>query len=76
MLNRSKNRTFNYTPRFSTENTSNVKDENSSERDFVSKWKEGHEQKRKVKTALSITTLIVLLVLLLIGMFVLDSYIE
>ncbi|NHN25328.1 hypothetical protein FIA58_006525 [Flavobacterium jejuense] len=76
MLYKSKNRNFNYKPRFSKENQDNSNGDFSSKNDFISEWKEVHKKNRKVKTALPIVTLILFLVLLLIGMYVLDSYIK
>ena len=74
MLRKSKNRTFNYKPRFSNEN---LEDNGiSSEKKLVSQWKSAHNQSRKAKAVLPISALILLLVLLLIGMYVLDSYIN
>lgn len=74
MLYKSKNRTFNYKPRFSKENHDTA--ETSSKKDFVSEWKGMQNKNRKAKTALPIVTLVLFLVLLLIGMYVLDSYIK
>jgi hypothetical protein len=76
LLYKPKNRTFNYNPRFSNENHADTNDDSSSKKDFIPKRKGIHKQNRKVKTTQSISTLILLLVLLLIGMFVLNSYIE
>ena len=76
MLYKSKNRTFNYKPRFSKENHDNTNRDASSKNDFISEWKGMQKKNTKVKTALPIVTLIVFLVLLLIGIYVLDSYIE
>lgn len=76
MLYKSKNRTFNYKPRFSKENNRETNDDSLSEEDFISKWKGVHGQNKKTKTVLPISVLILLLVLLLIGIYVLDSYVE
>jgi len=64
----SKNRTFNYQPRFSGDN-----EDLKSEDDFVSKWKNAQGQNRKVKSALPLSVLVILLVLLLIGMYYLNT---
>ncbi|TYA84373.1 hypothetical protein [Seonamhaeicola marinus] len=71
MFKQRKHRTFNYKPRFSSENQSDS--EETQERDFISKWKEAKEGKRKVKGVLPIRTLILALVLLLILMYVLEK---
>lgn len=76
MLNKPKNRTFNYNPRFLNENHVDSDDDTSSKKDFISKWKGVQKQNRKAKATLSINTLILLLVLLLIGMYLLNSYVE
>lgn len=65
----SNNRTFNYQPRFSGEI-----DDVSNEKDFVSKWKNAQSQNRKVKSALPMSILVILLVLLLIGMYYLNTF--
>ena len=65
----SKNRTFNYQPRFSGEDNQSLE-----ERDFVSKWKGAQGQNRKVKSALPMSILVILLVLLLIGMYYLSTF--
>lgn len=71
MFKQRKHRTFNYQPRFSNENQTNT--EENQERDFVSKWKEAKQSKRKVKGVLPVRTLILALVLLLILMYVLEK---
>jgi len=69
-----KHKTFNYKPRFSNENKvdSNLGEE-SSTKDFVSKWKDKKDSNRKVGFGMSIRTLILVLVLLLICMYILNS---
>lgn len=74
MFNKPKNRTFNYQPRFSNKENSEV--DAVKNEDFISKWKQGQPQERKGKAMLSIQVLIVLLVLLVIGIYVLDSFIK
>lgn len=64
----SKNRKFNYQPRFSGDN-----DDLKTEDDFVSKWRNAQGKSRKVKSALPISILVILLVLLLIGMYYLNT---
>ncbi|MFD2891624.1 hypothetical protein ACFS5J_06300 [Flavobacterium chuncheonense] len=65
----SKNRTFNYQPRFSGDANST-----STDKDFVSKWKEAQGSSRKVKSALPLSILVILLVLLLIGIYYLNTF--
>lgn len=67
-----KNRTFNYQPRFSKEK----EEQAEAKRDFISQWKENSKQNRKVKGSLSIYATVGLLVLLLIGMYILNTYIK
>ncbi|VXC37712.1 conserved hypothetical protein [Flavobacterium sp. 9AF] len=74
MFHKSNKRTFNYKPRFSSENQ--LGNATSSGKDFVSQWKNANSQNRKTKTPLPISVLLLLLVLLLIGIYVLDSYIN
>ncbi|MBD3725078.1 MAG: hypothetical protein IE891_09980 [Flavobacteriaceae bacterium] len=76
LLKSSKNRTFNYQPRFSGENKSLNTSDSESKNDFVSKWKEKHKQNRKVKSVLPMWSLLLLLVLLLLGIYALDMYIN
>lgn len=64
----SKNRKFNYQPRFSGDN-----DDSKTEDGFVSKWRNVQGQNRKVKLALPISILVILLVLLLIGVYYLNT---
>lgn len=74
MFERRKNRTFNYTPRFSGGENADGNDIDSEKPDFVSKWKANSAMgKRKVKGAMSMRILILILVLLLICMYVLES---
>lgn len=76
MLYKSKNRTFNYKPRFSNGNQGENSKDSSSKKDFIAKEKGLHHQNRKLKAVMPISMLILILVLLLIGIYVLDSYIE
>lgn len=76
MLYKSKNRTFNYKPRFSNENQVENSMVSSSKRDLIAKEKSFYQQGRKSKAALPISLLILFLVLLLICIYLLDSYIE
>lgn len=71
MFSSTKNKKFNYQPRFS-----NKKDNESVGKEFVSKWKQDKIANKKFKPVLSIKVLIILLVLLLIGMYYLDSFIN
>ncbi|MFY0713969.1 hypothetical protein J1D01_09850 [Seonamhaeicola sp. NFXS20] len=73
MFKQRKHRTFNYQPRFSKENQDLSNLENETSKDFISKWKNARESKRKVKGVLPIRTLILALVLLLILMYVLEK---
>jgi len=66
-----KHKAFNYQPRFSKEEMTNSNTETAGKRDFVSKWKP--EGKRKVGIAMSMRTLILILVLLLICMYFLEK---
>ncbi|GAA3624669.1 hypothetical protein GCM10022397_08080 [Flavivirga jejuensis] len=68
-----KNKTFNYQSRFSNENNIDSNSDTPEETDFISKWKSVRDTKRKVKGGMSIKTLILVLVLLLICMYILDS---
>ncbi|NMH88597.1 hypothetical protein [Flavivirga algicola] len=74
MFKQRKNRTFKYEPRFSKENQtgSNPKEDFDSE-DFVSKWKRQRGNNVRVKGALPVKTLILVLVLLLLCMYVLEK---
>ena len=74
LFDRRKNRTFNYTPRFSGEEDADGENEDNKKPDFVSKWKaNSHIGKRKVRGAMSMRILILILILLLICMYVLES---
>lgn len=73
MFKQRKHRTFNYQSRFSKEDQADFNSEETSDKDFVSKWKAAKESKRKVKGALSVRTLILALVLLLILMYLLEK---
>tara|TARA_R110002072_G_scaffold227415_2_gene384273 strand:+ start:99 stop:323 length:225 start_codon:yes stop_codon:yes gene_type:complete len=66
-----KNKTFNYQPRFSKDNDVDSDLETSNKKDFISKWE--RDNKRKVGSAMSISTLIFVLVLLLICMYLLEK---
>ncbi|OEK07311.1 hypothetical protein A8C32_17895 [Flavivirga aquatica] len=76
MFKQRKNKTFNYQSRFSSENQVDSSEKDKKTTDFISKWKNGRDNKRKVKGSLSIKTLIFVLVLLLICMYILDSKIN
>lgn len=74
MFKQRKHKTFNYQPRFSKQNQVEQEDRDKSEvEDFVSKWKENRNGKRKVKSVMSMKILILVLVLLLICMYVLEK---
>lgn len=74
MFKQRKHKTFNYKPRFSNENDEDSGLEESKTGDFISKWKQERDnKKRKVGFGMSIRTLILVLVLLLICMYILDS---
>jgi len=69
-----KHKTFNYQSRFSEENKEDAGLNNSvNTKDYISKWKENREVKRKVRGTMSVKTLILVLVLLLICMYLLES---
>ena len=74
MLKQRKNKKFNYKPRFSKENETNTTLEDDSNIDeFVLKWQRARKVNRKRGTrGFSISWLIIILVLLLIGMYILD----
>ncbi|WP_187269409.1 hypothetical protein [Algibacter pacificus] len=74
MFKQRKHKTFNYQSRFSDKekaDSSLNKDLNTN--DFISKWKENREVKRKVRGTMSVKTLILFLVLLLICMYLLEK---
>ncbi len=73
MLKQRKNKTFNYNPRFSQDGKKNTVENESDTKDFISKWQRERGRKRKVGFSKSIRTLIIILVLLLLGMYMLDS---
>lgn len=75
-LKQSKNRTFNYQPRFSKESQEVSSGQSSAKRDFISQWNENRKPNRKIKGMLSLPVALFLLVILLIGMYVLNTYIE
>ncbi len=72
MFKQRKNKTFNYQPRFSNENEIDSGSNTSKTTDFVSKWRRGRDNKRKVRGSIPIKTLILVLVLLLICMYILN----
>ena len=71
MFKQRKNKTFNYQSRFSKDNDVDSDLERSNKKEFVSKWK--RDNKQKVRSAMSIRTLIFVLVLLLICMYLLEK---
>ena len=73
LLKQQKHKTFNYQSPFSKEKAVGNNLENSKEKDFASQWKRNSERSRKVKGAMPIQTLIIVLVLLLICMYLLDK---
>jgi len=74
LLKQRKNKKFNYKPRFSKGDETNTTLEDDSKADkFVSKWQRVSYVNRKRGTrGFSISWLIIILVLLLIGMYILD----
>lgn len=74
MFKQRKNKTFNYQSRFSKHDAVNSDLETSNQKEFASKWKQTGN--RKVGSAMSMRTLILILVLLLICMYLLDSKIN
>lgn len=66
-----KNKTFNYQSRFSKDSEVNSDLEASNKKEFVSKW--DRDSKRKVGNAMTMQTLIFVLVLLLICMYLLEK---
>ncbi|NJM78654.1 MAG: hypothetical protein HC854_01720 [Flavobacterium sp.] len=76
MLYKSKNRTFNYKPRFSKENGEQSNYDSYLKKDLISKDKGFQQQNRKLKRFMPISILLLILVLLLIGMSILDAYIK
>ena len=74
MFKQRKNKTFKYQPRFSKENQKDLDlDDKSETKDFVSKWRRQSGNKIRVKGALPVKTLILVLVLLLLCMYVLEK---
>ena len=77
MFNQRKNKSFQYKPRFTSEkdSTSNSNSDDASiPHEFKSKWRQdSYLNKRKVKGVLSVRVLILILVLLLIGMYILET---
>ncbi|AUP78356.1 hypothetical protein [Flavivirga eckloniae] len=73
MFKQRKNKAFNYQPRFSNENENDSSSSDTGTTDFVSKWKEVRGNKRKVRGGMSFKMLVLVLVLLLICMYILDS---
>ena len=71
MFAKPKNKKFNYQPRFSGDSSIDRK-----EKDFVSKWKQEQTNNRSFKTALSVKMLIFLLILVVTGMYYLDSIVN
>lgn len=69
-----KHKTFNYQSRFSEGNKADSSlNEKENTKDYISKWKEDREVKRKVRGTMSVKTLILFLVLLLICMYLLEK---
>ncbi|MFV0566154.1 MAG: hypothetical protein ACK5NB_10015 [Flavobacteriaceae bacterium] len=74
MFKQRKHKTFNYQSRFSGDNQAKSNDVPTSETpDFVSKWNSQRTQNRKIKAVMPLRTLIIILVLLLICMYLLDT---
>lgn len=74
MFKQRKHRTFNYQSRFSEEKkVDSSLNEDGNTKDYISKWKESREGKRKVGAAMPAKTLILILVLLLICMYLLEK---
>lgn len=67
------NKTFNYQSAFSKEKESDTNLEDSKSKEFASKWKRNTARSRKVKGAMPIRTLAIVLVLLLICMYLLEK---
>ncbi len=68
-----KHKTFNYQSRFSKENEEDSNVGEPARKEFVSKWNDKRNSSRKGGFGMSIRTLIIVLVLLLICMFWLES---
>ncbi|MCL5130429.1 MULTISPECIES: hypothetical protein [unclassified Algibacter] len=74
MFKQRKHRTFDYQSRFSKENrTDSSLNDDSNTKDYISKWKENREVKRKVRGTMPVKTLLLFLVLLLICMYLLEK---
>ena len=73
LLKQRKNKSFNYQSGSLKEKELDNTLENSKNKDFVSQWKRKSERSRKVKGAMPIRTLIIVLVLLLICMYLLEK---
>ncbi|MFV0539738.1 MAG: hypothetical protein ACK5MZ_00680, partial [Aestuariibaculum sp.] len=76
LFNQRKNKSFNYRSRFSEESQEGEDLEalkNSEDTSFISKWRDERASNRKVKAALPIRTLIIILVLLLLCMYILET---
>ncbi|GAA3575478.1 hypothetical protein [Snuella lapsa] len=74
MFKQRKNKTFDYKPRFSQDPETDSKEGRLKDEDFISKWKRAREaNKSKVRGVMPIRTLILLLVLLLICMYLLET---
>lgn len=68
-----KNKTFNYQSAFSKEKESGGDLESSRNHELADKWKRNSERSRKVKGAMPIKMIIIILVLLLVGMYLLEK---
>lgn len=73
MFGKRKHRTFNYKPRFSEGNQEQDILEEDIKTDFRAKWRQQSGHKVKMKGALPVKTLILILVLLLICMYLLEK---
>ena len=76
MFKKSKNKSFNYIPRFSGEKSSDNAGQTLSNSDFIQNKSINYKKNRTPKKTLPISVLLLLLVLLLIVIFILDSYIN
>ena len=74
MLKPRKNKSFSYRPRFSKDTELYTEhNEITKDRDFSSKWRNNQGlSNRKIKKGLSLSFLILILALILIGMYILD----
>jgi type VI protein secretion system component VasF len=73
LFNQRQHKSFNYKSRFSKENSLDTDADSSEKPDFVLKWKGQRTANTKVKGVLPMRTLLLILVLLLICMYILDS---